>query len=157
MRQDEIEAKEKLAEMRKQLYQVNRRLKKSNIPGVPTFIWNKMEEANERNNRVFSALEKQPLDMIEVQQALSEAKTTIDYVAEQTETLLEQAYLTEQVIQYANRYRSQDPVLAGKLSEAERLFRAFEYELALEQAARAVEEVEPGALKHIEQFQEAAN
>ncbi|GGK05498.1 septation ring formation regulator EzrA [Lentibacillus kapialis] len=157
MRQDEIEAKEKLEEMRKQLYEVNRRLKKSNIPGVPSFIWNKMEEAVERNNRVFSALEKQPLDMIEVQQALSEAKNTVDYVAEQTETLLDQAYLTEQVIQYANRYRSRDPELAQKLTEAERLFRAYEYELALEQAARAVEEVEPGALKHIEQFQEAVN
>ncbi|HLS08219.1 septation ring formation regulator EzrA [Lentibacillus sp.] len=157
MRKDEMEAKETLTEMKKQLYHVNRRLKKSNIPGVPNFIWNKMEEATERNNRVFSALEKQPLDMAEVQHALSEAKTTVEYVAEQTETLLDQAYLTEQVIQYANRYRSQDPALAAKLSEAERLFRSYEYELALEQAARAVEEVEPGALKHIEEFQEAAN
>ncbi|WP_010532378.1 septation ring formation regulator EzrA [Lentibacillus jeotgali] len=157
MRQDEIEAKEKLAEMRRRLFQINRRLKKSNIPGVPNFIWNKMDEAAERNDRVFSALEKQPLDMIEVQHALSEAKNTVEYVAEQTDTLLEQAYLTEQVIQYANRYRSQDAELAKKLSEAERLFRAYEYELALEQAARAVEEVEPGALKHIEQFQKAAN
>ncbi|TFJ92557.1 septation ring formation regulator EzrA [Lentibacillus salicampi] len=157
LRKDETEAKEKLTDMKKQLYHVNRRLKKSNIPGVPSFIWNKMDEATERNNRVFSALEKQPLDMTEVQHALSEAKTTIEYVREQTETLLDQAYFTEQVIQYANRYRSQDPALAGKLSEAERLFRSYEYELALEQAARAVEEVEPGALKHIEEFQEAAN
>ncbi|ALX48372.1 septation ring formation regulator EzrA [Lentibacillus amyloliquefaciens] len=157
LRKDEMEAKETLKDMKNQLYQVNRRLNKSNIPGIPTFIWNKMDEAASKNNHVFNTLEKQPLDMAEVQRALSEARITIDYVIEQTDLILEQAYLTEQVIQYANRYRSQDPALAAKLVEAERLFRSYEYELSLEHAAKAVEEVEPGALKHIEQFQKAAN
>ncbi|SFB25174.1 septation ring formation regulator [Lentibacillus halodurans] len=157
LRKDEMEAKEKLTDMKNQLYQLNRRLNKSNIPGIPTFIWNKMDEAASKNNRVIEALEKQPLDMAEVQNALLEAKTAVDDVTEQTETMLDQAYLTEQVIQYANRYRSQYPTLSSKLSEAERLFRSYEYELALEHAAKAVEEVEPGALKHIESVQEAAN
>lgn len=157
LRKDETEAKEKLTDMKDQLYQVNRKLNKSNIPGVPNFIWNKMHDATDKNNRVFAVLEKQPLDMTEVQSALSEAKTAVDDVTEQTEMILDQAYLTEQVIQYANRYRSQYPSLADKLSEAERLFRTYEYELALEHAAKAIEEIEPGALKRIEEVQELAN
>ncbi len=88
---------------------------------------------------------------------LSEAKAAVNEVTEQTDAMLDQARLTEQVIQYANRYRSQDPALAAKLGEAERLFRSYDYELALEQAAKAVEEVEPGSLKRIETFQEAVN
>ncbi|SFD61236.1 septation ring formation regulator [Lentibacillus persicus] len=157
LRKDELEAKESLQNLRNQLYQVNRKLNKSNIPGVPTFLWNKMDEAAGKNSHVMTALEKQPLDMTEVQNALAEAKTAIDYVIEETEKILDQAQLTEQVIQYANRYRSQYPELAAKLAEAERLFRSYEYELALEHAARAVEGIEPGALKHIEQFQKTAN
>ncbi|MBY7143883.1 septation ring formation regulator EzrA [Virgibacillus sp. NKC19-3] len=154
LRKDEIEAKEKLREMRGELYDTSRKLKKSNIPGVPTFIWNMIETASEKNSRVVKALEKQPLDMAEVQHALNESKKAIDNVIEQTDMMLEQAYLTEQVIQYANRYRSQYPLLAAQLSESERLFRSYEYELALEKAAKAVEEIEPGALKRIEAYQE---
>ncbi|MBU5265561.1 septation ring formation regulator EzrA [Virgibacillus proomii] len=154
LRKDELEAKEKLTEMRNQLYYIQRKLKKSNVPGVPTFIWNLLETASEKNHRVVKALENQPLEMAEVQQALNDAKNAVSYCMEQTDLMLEQAYLTEQVIQYANRYRSQYPLLAEKLTEAERLFRNYEYELALETAAKAVEEVEPGALKRIEAYQE---
>lgn len=150
LRKDELEAKEALAEIREQIFDTNRRLKKSNIPGVPNFIWNMMETATEKNKKVVQALEKQPLEISEVQHELAEAKTAVDHAIEQTDLMLEQASLTEQVIQYANRYRSNYPVLAGKLAEAERLFRAYEYELALEQAAKTLEEVEPGALKRIE-------
>ncbi|MFC2948664.1 septation ring formation regulator EzrA [Virgibacillus sediminis] len=153
LRKDELEAKEKLMEIRTQLQGVGRKLKKSNIPGVPTYIWNLLDEASSKNERVLAALETEPLDMVNVQEALNNSKEAVDKAMEQTELMLEQAYLTEQVIQYANRYRSQDAMLAGKLAEAERLFRSYEYELALEQAAKAVEEIEPGALKRIEEVQ----
>ncbi len=153
LRKDEIEAKEKLTNIRDQINDINRRLKKSNIPGVPQFIWNSMDEALEKCNQVLTALEKNPLDISEVQQSLSTAKTSVDLLIEQTDVMLDQANLTEQVIQYANRYRSKYPLLAAKLLEAETLFRNFDYEVALEQAARALEEVEPGALKRIEENQ----
>lgn len=77
----------------------------------------------------------------------------MDLLVEQTEVMVDQARLTEQVIQYANRYRSKYPLLAAKLLEAENLFRSYEYEVALEQFAKALEEVEPGALKRIEEHQ----
>lgn len=91
--------------------------------------------------------------MGEVHHVLSEAASSVERAVEQTEIMLDQAYLTEQVIQYANRYRSRYPLLAAKLSESERLFRSYEYELSLERAAEAVEEIEPGALKLIENNQ----
>ncbi|WP_087971929.1 septation ring formation regulator EzrA [Oceanobacillus rekensis] len=153
LRKDELEAREKLAEMRNQLSYLNRKMKKSNIPGVPNYIWSSFETALSKNDRVIQALEKYPLDMKNVQKALSEAKISLDQTAEQVEVMLEQAYLTEQVIQYANRYRRQNAILAAKLQEAERLFRAYEYELSLENAAKAIEEVEPGSLKRIEENQ----
>src|SRR5690625_916700 len=112
-----------------------------------------MEAATMRKYAVIKSLEKQPLDMSEVQQAITEAEGAIENAVEQTEVILDQAYLTEQVIQYANRYRSADPALATKLAEAERLFRSYEYELSLEHAANAIEEIEPGSLKKIEENQ----
>jgi septation ring formation regulator len=156
LRKDEMEAKGKLTEIRNELYHIQRKLKKSNIPGVPNFIWDSLENASFKNHQVLTALEKQPLDMNEVQQALGDAENAVNQMVDQADVMLDQAYLTEQVIQYANRYRSQYPLLASKLSEAERLFRSYEYELSLEHAAKAVEEIEPGALKRIEEFQKMA-
>ncbi|GAB3791983.1 septation ring formation regulator EzrA [Virgibacillus kimchii] len=156
LRKDEMEAKAKLSEIRNELYHTQRKLKKSNVPGVPHFIWDSMENASNKNKQVLAALENQPLDMNDVQQVLAEAENAVNHMAEQTEIMLDQAYLTEQVIQYANRYRSQYPLLAAKLTEAERLFRSYEYELSLEHAAKAVEEIEPGALKRIEEHQKTA-
>lgn len=154
LRQDEIEAQEQLEIIHNEIYKTHRKLKSSNIPGVPNFIWTLIDEANDKNERVLATLNRQPLDVSEVQQALSEARTTVEHAVEQTNVMIEQAYLTEQVIQYANRYRSTNPILAASLMESERYFRASEYELALEKAAAAVEEVEPGALKRIEKMQE---
>ncbi|MEI3612250.1 septation ring formation regulator EzrA [Pseudogracilibacillus sp. SO30301A] len=154
LRKDEFDAREQLKAMMDEIYQTTRKLRKSNLPGVPSFVWSMIEEAGLKNERVLQALDNQPLDIIQVQQSLSEAKVAVENAIEQTNAMLEQAALTEQVIQYANRYRSTDPVLAAKLSEAETLFRKAEYELSLEQAASAIEDVEPGALKKIEKFQE---
>lgn len=155
LRRDELDAKEKLSKMNTQINDLNRRLRKSNLPGIPNFIWSLMENTAHHNHKVLQALEKQPLDIAEVQHLLTEAESTIEQVVEEVDMMLDQAYLTEQVIQYANRYRSTYPFLAAKLSESERLFRSYEYELALEQAAHAIEEIEPGALKRIEANQEA--
>lgn len=157
LRKDEIEAKETLKTLQERINDVNRRLQKSNIPGIPRFIWDYMLEAKEKNDSVLVMIDKQPLDMIEIHEVLEESKTTVDHLIEQTDVMLDQAYLTEQVIQYANRYRSQLPELASELKKAENLFRKFDYELALETAAQAIEKAEPGALKEIEKFQSESN
>lgn len=157
LRKDELLAKDKLAEMYGQIKELHRRLRKSNIPGVPTFIWTSLEETQQRNKKVLEALEQHPLDTGAVHRSLLEAENAIEQAKEKIDMMLDQAYLTERVIQYANRYRSKNPILAAELVEAERLFRAYEYELALEKAAKAIEQVEPGALKRIEETQLVVN
>lgn len=153
LRKDELSAKEKLDTLRSKLTEVNRRLQTSNLPGVPDFLLDQIEQAEEKNSKVMEALQRHPLNISEVQHSLEEAKNAIEHTENEAQKVIEQCYLTEQVIQYANRYRSQYPLLSAKLSEAERLFREYEYELALEQAATAIEEIEPGALRRIEENQ----
>ncbi len=150
IRKDEIDAKEKVHEIRKRLFDTNRRLQKSNIPGVPSYIWDMLQQASAKIRLVVEQLETHPLDMNEVQKSLKTADEAVENMIEQTELVLENARLVELVIQYANRYRSQDAILAARLAEAENLFRNFEYEQALEEAAQALESVEPGALKRLE-------
>lgn len=153
LRKDELQAKKRLDDMRSRLNQVNRYLKMSNLPGVPDFLWDHLEDSEQSLVKVEESLKGQPLDISLVQHTLEEADQSLSLAEEETNKVIDQCYLTEQVIQYANRYRSQYPVLSAQLSEAERLFRDFEYELALEKAASAIEEIEPGALRKIEENQ----
>lgn len=150
IRKDELEAKKKVAELKRNLFDTNKKLQKSNIPGVPSFLWNRLDEASTKSNLVMEKLSKQPLDMGQVQHVLIEAETSVQTMIEDTNVLLEQAYLVETVIQYANRYRSKYPLLAAQLAESEKQFREYAYEGALETAANALEEIEPGALKRLE-------
>lgn len=71
LRKDELLAKDKLAEMYGQIKELHRRLRKSNIPGVPTFIWTSLEETQQRNKKVLEALEQHPLDTGAVHRSLS--------------------------------------------------------------------------------------
>jgi septation ring formation regulator len=157
LRKDELLAKDKLQEMHQEILALHRRLRKSNIPGVPTFIWTSLEETQHKNKKVLEALEQHPLDTGAVHRSVSEADHALGQTKEKIEVMLDQAYLTERVIQYANRYRSRNALLAAELAEAERLFRSYEYELALEKAAKAIEQVDPGALKRIEENQLVVN
>ncbi|MFC7061519.1 septation ring formation regulator EzrA [Halobacillus seohaensis] len=154
LRSDEIEAKEKLAEMEQLVQDTDRRLKRSNLPGIPTLFFEGMQTASEDIEGVFESLEKQPLDMNEVNEKLENAVQQTEQVNEQAKTLLHQAYMAERIIQYGNRYRSKYPLIAARLMEAETDFRSYRYEEALERASSAVEEVDPGAMNRIEEKEE---
>lgn len=152
IRKDELEAKEKISKLKRELYNANRNLQKSNLPGIPAHIWNVMDEATEKTQRVLVKLSKQPLDMGEVNHDLKEAEIAVHGMLEQTDKLIEQANSVERVIQYANRYRSKYPLLAAKLSEAESQFRDYAYDQALETASHALQEVEPKAIERLESY-----
>lgn len=154
LRKDEVEVRNQLEAMNESIAKVTRKLRNSNLPGVPDRLWKLLDDASEKNERVLDSLDDLPLDMAKVQRALQEAKAAVELAVEHTTITLDQARLTEHVIQYANRYRSRNTILAAQLTEAENLFRQANYESALETAANAIEAVEPGALKRIEKFQE---
>lgn len=111
-----------------------------------------VNQARELIEKGHANIEEQPLDMDKATELLNEAEKCVKKAVEQTDLLIEQATLAERVIQYANRYRSQYPILAANIAEAEANFLDFEYERALEKAANSLEEIEPGALKRIEEF-----
>ncbi|WP_163538106.1 septation ring formation regulator EzrA [Gracilibacillus sp. YIM 98692] len=154
LRKDEVEAKKQMAELKTQLIHTNKKLEKSNIPGIPSFILNALEEASDKCEAVLIYLQKHPLDIGKVQHQLQEANKSVDQFVHQTELVLDQARLVEAAIQYGNRYKRDYPVLAAQLKEAESLFRNYKYEMALEVAVKALEEVDPNAMVKIEQIEE---
>ncbi|WP_028783471.1 septation ring formation regulator EzrA [Thalassobacillus devorans] len=149
LRKDENEAKEKLVSMQQSLLDINRKLNKSNMPGIPEELAVELKQAYEELQEVFMTLEQQPLEMTKVNAALDNASAKITHVTEAASYTMDQAQLAESVIQYGNRYRSQYPLIAARLSEAEREFRSYHYDTALEQAAEAIQEIDPDGLSRL--------
>ena len=56
----------------------------------------------------------------------------------------------ERLIQYGNRYRKDHHSVDKSLNEAERLFKNNRYKRSIEVSEQALESVEPGITKHIE-------
>ncbi|SET80462.1 septation ring formation regulator [Salinibacillus kushneri] len=150
--QDELEANQQINLLLGAMGQIRKSLQKSNLPGVPEYIYEAMNEVITTIDQTSNQLSQHPLNMEKINHLLAKAEKDIEMVKEQTDYLIEQATLSEYVIQYANRYRSQYPLLAAKLSEAESAFRNWDYEVALETASTALEEIEPGALRRLEGF-----
>ncbi|MET3682656.1 septation ring formation regulator [Alkalibacillus flavidus] len=151
LRKDELTAREHIDHLKQRISYVRQRLNKSNLPGIPQYIVDLIDQAKALIDRANEGLNVQPLDIDDVSETLQEADKNVERAAEQTNLLIEQAQLAEYVIQYANRYRSSYPVLAAKVAEAEEQFRRNEYELALEQVTTVLEEIEPGAVQRIEE------
>ncbi|MGD6833377.1 septation ring formation regulator EzrA [Sutcliffiella halmapala] len=154
LRKDEMAARDQLATLRKMLLEVKREIEKSNMPGLPETVYQELTAASEQLKAVKEKLEEKPLNIIEVNAILHQAFTLVEKCYADCTDILDHAYLAENIIQYGNRYRSKHAFVHESLIEAEQLFRNYEYKNALEEAATALEKVEPGVLKKIEQILE---
>ncbi len=150
LRKDELEARDKIVELKRAMMDIRRSIQKSNVPGLPIRILDKMEVAQQSLVNVNHKISDVPLNMSAVHEQLNDAVSVIESLKSETEEMIEQVYLVEKVIQYGNRYRRQYQTLAQQLQEAEELFRNYEYGRSLEQAASAIEKVEPGAIERIQ-------
>ena len=150
LRKDEIAARERITELKKNIADTIRLVSKSNVPGLPQDYLYIMEDAKESIDNVLIKLGEKPLNIQTVQQYLEVAELTVDKVVNNAKEMIETIMLVEKVIQYGNRYRSRYPSVEVGLLEAEASFRGFDYKAALEHAATSIEEIEPGAMKKIE-------
>ncbi|WP_342505451.1 septation ring formation regulator EzrA [Sporosarcina sp. FSL K6-2383] len=152
LRIDENNVRTKLEELSRKLQHTDRMLQKGNIPGIPDEMEARLEEADEQIYIVTQSLQEVPLNMSLVDTYLESAEKAVIDVTGKVEELLDNVMLIEWIIQYGNRYRASNPEMHERLLDAEESFRQFRYAKALEEAATAVEEVEPGAMKRIQEL-----
>ncbi|MBY0222341.1 septation ring formation regulator EzrA [Mammaliicoccus sciuri] len=152
LRIDENQVRSRLLALSQQLQAADRNLHRANIPGIPDEMEIQLEEADEQIFLVKQSLEDVPLNMALVESYIQKATTVVDDVCKKAEDLIENAMLVERIIQYGNRYRASHPEVHQKLVQAEDSFMQFRYMKALEEAATAVEDVEPGAMKKIQEM-----
>ncbi|MGE8034809.1 septation ring formation regulator EzrA [Lysinibacillus sp. NPDC093692] len=152
LRIDENKARMQVESLKKTLQETDRLLNKANIPGIPEEMDARLDEAAEHIYLVMQSLQEVPLNMGTVHNNLNAATLCVEDVKTKSHELIENVMLIERIIQYGNRHRATNPKLNSRLKEAEGSFNQFRYSKALEEAGTAVEEMEPGALKRIQEL-----
>lgn len=152
LRIDENNVRNRLNDLSRDLQNTDRMLHRGNIPGIPDEMDARLEEAEEQLYLVSQSLQEVPLNITVAESYLANADRVVEDVKGKVEELLENVMLIERIIQYGNRYRASNPEMHERLLDAEESFRQFRYAKALEEAATAVEAVEPGAIKRIEEM-----
>ncbi|WP_100405124.1 septation ring formation regulator EzrA [Bacillus solitudinis] len=149
LREDELQAKETIVQLRRAMLDSKRSLQQSNIPGLPDRMIEQLRTGDRKIIEAAELLDLVPLEMGRVNILVAETLTIIRDNEVMIEETIEKARLAERVIQYGNRYRSRSHEVQIGLLQAEQLFRDSEYDEAIESAVRAVEPYEENIVERV--------
>lgn len=152
LRVHENDGRDQLVQLEKRYHQLERRVQKANIPGIPEEIDARCAEIENQLNVVKKELNQIPINVGTISSGLNKADSLIIEAEQVISEMFENVQLIELLIQYGNRYRTVKPGMDERLVEAEEAFRNLRFNKALEIVATAVDAAEPGALKKMEEI-----
>ncbi|WP_411841997.1 septation ring formation regulator EzrA [Salinicoccus sp. HZC-1] len=150
LREDEAEARENAILIQDRKEEIYRELMSSNMSSVPEKFLVIKNELDIDVKEIHKYFKRRPLNVQYIKDKVNHTVLLLNKFDQEAYEILQEAKLTEIMIQYGNRYRRDDRDFSQTLNEAERLFKENRYKRALEIAKNALEKVEPGAAARIE-------
>lgn len=153
LRKGEKVAQEKVDEYEFRLRSIKRYVEKQRLPGLSADYLEFFYVATDRIEDLSRALNKMRINMDEINRLCDLCEDDLELLDKKTKDLVNAAALTEQMMQYAYRYRHTHENIRTALDKSMYLFSTeFRYQDALDEIGTALEAVEPGAFKRIEDF-----
>src|SRR5690625_1312813 len=150
LREDEEEARENALLVQDRKEDIYRELMGSNMSSVPEKFLVMKNELDIDVKEIHKYFERRPLNVQYIKDKVNQTVLLLNKFDQEAYEILQEARLTELMIQYGNIYRRDDHDFNTTLNEAERLFKENRYKRALEIAKNGLEKVEPGAAARIE-------
>ncbi|MFK4567612.1 septation ring formation regulator EzrA [Enterococcus sp. UD-01] len=153
LRKGEKEAQEKVDQYEFRLRNIKRYVEKQRLPGLPADYLEFFFVATDRIEELSKALNRIRINMEEIKKLSDLCNEDLDLLDKKTNDLVNSAALTEQMMQYANRYRHTHESIRTAMENSLQLFsKEYKYQDALDEIGTALERVEPGAFRRIEDF-----
>lgn len=153
LRKGEKLAQEKVESFEFQLRNLKRFVEKQRLPGLPSEYLDFFFMATDRIEELNKSLNKIRIDMEEINKLVAICEEDLEMLDTRTHDLVDAAALTEQMMQYANRYRHSHPEVKASIDRTLQLFtQEYRYQDALDEIGTSLERVEPGAFKRLENF-----
>ena len=142
---DDINARQKANVYVNRLHTIKRYMEKRNLPGIPQSFLKLFFTASHNTEELMSELEQELVDVESVNRILEIATNDMEALEEETYNIVQYATLTEQLLQYSNRYRSFDERIQEAFNESLEIFeKEFDYHASFDKISQALEVAEPG-------------
>lgn len=149
-REKEIEIKNDIEEMEYALREMKRYLESKHLPGLPKEYLNLFFYTTDHLETLSKELARPRLDLKEVISMHHMCEDDIENLAEQTDSIVDNALLTELTSQRLYRHREVYPEIVETIKYSESLFlEEFDYETALKMVREKLESIEPGAYQDV--------
>lgn len=141
----ETNARKKANQYINQLHTLKRYMEKRNLPGIPDQFLNTFFRASDHVEALLAELDYKRINIEIVNRLLESATYDMNELEEVAYNIVQHATLTEQLLQYSNRYRSFDASVQKAFNRSLAIFeKEYDYEAAFEEISFALETVEPG-------------
>ncbi|HEL2057132.1 TPA: septation ring formation regulator EzrA [Streptococcus suis] len=127
------------------LHTLKRYMEKRNLPGIPDSFLTIFFRASDHVEALIGELDYKRINTEVVNRLLESATYDMNELEEIAYQIVQNATLTEQLLQYANRYRSFDEGIQKSFTRSLAIFeKEFDYQASFEEISFALETVEPG-------------
>lgn len=141
----DINARQKANVYVNRLHTIKRYMEKRNLPGIPQSFLKLFFTASHNTEDLMAELEQAQVNIESVKRILEIATHDMEALETETYNIVQYATLTEQLLQYSNRYRSFDERIQQAFNEALEIFeKEFDYKASFEKISQALEVAEPG-------------
>lgn len=151
LQSDEERAKKTLQKFSVQIRMTKRRVESLNLPGIPQDYMDYFFLVSDEIGKLADNISQVKINMDEITKQLLIVQDDLETLQQKTDDLRDSAELTERLIQYANRLSVEHSELSDAIIQAQERFDAYDYPGSLEIMAKAIDKVEPGAYKQLEQ------
>ena len=152
---DDINARQKANVYVNRLHTIKRYMEKRNLPGIPQSFLKLFFTASHNTEDLMAELEQAQVNIESVKRILEIATHDMEALETETYNIVQYATLTEQLLQYSNRYRSFDERIQQAFNEALEIFeKEFDYKASFEKISQALEVAEPGVTNRFVSYYE---
>ena len=142
---DDVNARQKANVYVNRLHTIKRYMEKRNLPGIPQNFLKLFFAASHSTEDLMAELEQPRVNIESVNRILEIATHDMEVLETETYSIVQHATLTEQLLQYSNRYRSFDERIQEAFNEALDIFeKEFDYHASFDKISQALEVAEPG-------------
>ncbi|EFW89007.1 MULTISPECIES: septation ring formation regulator EzrA [Streptococcus] len=143
--QIESVARQSLDQYINRLHMIKRFIEKRNLPGIPQGFLSAFFTTSKQLEVLTDELSRGRIDIEAVSRLTDVATAAIANLEDSAYQVVQNATLTEQLLQYSNRYRSFEPSVQSSFEHALHLFEVDnDYQASFDEISYALETVEPG-------------
>lgn len=127
------------------LHTLKRFMEKRNLPGIPEYFLSSFFRTSDQVEALAAELEYSKINIEIINRLLENATYDMEKLEEIAYSIVQYSTLTEQLLQYSNRYRSFDENVQKAFNRSLAIFeKDFDYQASFEEISFALEAVEPG-------------